>query len=611
MVSSEVREKYLRFFKSPPRLHKEVQPAPLVLKEDPTTLFTSSGMQPLVKFFLGEPHPLGKRLTNSQPCLRTQDILEVGDNRHTTFFEMLGNWSFGDYFKEEQIAWIWEFFSKEICLPKERIWVSIFKGGGKIPKDFESEKIWLSLGIPKQRIFEYGFDKNWWSRTGKPEEMAIGDIGGPDSEVFFEFENVKHNPRFGKFCHPNCGCGRFLEIGNSVFIQYQKTGQNEFKELPQKNVDFGGGLERIAAAVRENADIFTIDLIFPLIRLLQEKFSKPYSEEKYKPMLRIIADHMRASIFLIDNDILPSNKAHGYVLRRLLRRALITATKFSEKDTLELLESLDLSFLVGSVKRTYAKTLFSIRKEKLIKKVIMEEERKLVSTLRNSYQKMLKVISQSKGTISGKEAFDLFQSHGVFPDILASLAEKYGKKLDWEGFKKMQEKHIQKSKTSQVGIFKGGLADNQPETIKLHTATHLLLASLRKVLGDHVFQKGQNITHKRSRFDFSHQQKLTKQEVKKVEDEINKAIRMALPVRYLILEREQAEKLGAIHSFDERYQNKVKVYYIGKSLEKAFSKEFCGGPHVQNTKEIGSVKIVKQEKIGDQVIRIYLEINQK
>ena len=331
MTSKEIRRKYLTFFKE--RDHLVIPPSPLVLAEDPTTLFTSSGMQPLVPYLLGEAHPSGKkRLTDSQPSLRLGDIEEVGDNRHTTFFEMLGNWSLGDYFKAEQLPWFLEFLTKELGLVKEKLWVSVFKGDKTtgVPRDEESFTIWKSLGIPEEKIVFYGVKKNWWSRSGEPTLMPVGEIGGPDSEVFYEFADVPHDPKFGETCHPNCDCGRFLEIGNSVFIQYQKTTDNSLKELSQKNVDFGGGLERLAAATSDNPDIFQTDLFLPIIKRLENLSGRNYLQDPETTRgMRIVADHLRASLMIAKDGVLPSNKTQGYVLRRLSRRLLLFSRNLS------------------------------------------------------------------------------------------------------------------------------------------------------------------------------------------------------------------------------------------------------------------------------------------
>jgi len=573
MTTDEVRDKYIKFFRGAPRNHKEISAASLILEGDSTTLFTSAGMQQLIPYLKGEAHPMGKRLVDSQPSIRTQDIEEVGDNRHTTFFEMLGNWSLGDYFKSEQIPWIWEFFTKELGLPAERLWVAVFKGDENVPRDEESYQAWKKLGVPDERIHFYGVDKSWWSRSGTPDKMPPGEIGGPDSEVFFEFTNVKHDPKFGEKCHPNCDCGKFLEIGNSVFIQYEKQEDGFLKELPNKNVDFGGGLERLVAAVNDNPDIFTIDVFVGLIKKIEEISSKSYQENK--PAMQVIADHMRAANALINEELLPSNKQQGYVLRRLIRRAAVKMRQLKGS-----LDNNDLSFEFGEKVTT-----------------VIEEE---VSKFSKSLEKGLKEIEKIE-KIDGKKAFDLYQTYGFPLELITELVAQRGQKVDKGVFKKEFEKHQELSRSASAGKFKGGLADHSEETTELHTVTHLLHAALRKVLGEHVGQKGSNITVERLRFDFSHPEKLTDEEIKKVEDLVNEQIAKKSPVTMEVMTLDEAKKAGALAFFGNKYDEKVKVYSIGD-----FSKEVCGGPHVKNLSDItGHVRITKQESVSAGVRRIY------
>ena len=565
MTSNEVREKYLKFFISAPRMHREIAPAPLVLEGDPTTLFTSSGMQPLIPYFKGEKHSKGKRLVDSQPSLRLQDIEEVGDNRHETFFEMLGNWSLGDYFKKEQIPWIFEFFTKELGLSKERLWVSVFEGNKDVPKDTETFEIWKSLGIPEERIVYYGVEKNWWSRSGSPNEMPVGEIGGPDSEIFFDF-GTKHDPKYGEKCHPNCDCGRFLEIGNSVYIEYEKKEDGSLKELPQKNVDFGGGLERITMAVNNLQDVFQIDIYKPIISKIEKAVGKKYEDNK--KAFRIIADHIRASEALTGEGIIPSNKLQGYILRRLIRRAALKMRQLGVSVT-----DLDISEVVGSEIGKFEK--------------IIENGTNLAKN-------------------PNIKPFDLYQSYGIPLEITEEIFAESARKItsaDRKEFEEEFEKHKELSRTSSSGMFKGGLADSSEEVTKLHTATHLLHASLRKILGEGVSQKGSNITYERLRFDFSHPQKLTDEELTKVEDLINLQIEKKLPVSFEVVSLDEAVKSGALHFFAEKYGEEVKVYTI-----EDFSREVCGGPHIKNTSEIGHVKIIKQEKVGSGLLRIYAKL---
>jgi len=707
MKASEVREKYLKFFEK--RGHKRIPPSPLVLENDTSTLFTSAGMQPLVPYLVGEPHPKGKKLTNSQPSIRLGDIEEVGDNRHTTFFEMLGNWSLGDYFKKEQLSWILEFFTNELGISKERLWVSVFEGSKDVPRDTESFEIWKKLGIPQERIVYYGAKKNWWSMTGTPEEMQVGQIGGPDSEVFFDFgEELKlheNSPFKNQKCHPNCDCGRFLEIGNSVFIQYKKVTDKELEELPNKNVDFGGGLERITAAVNDDPDIFKTDIFSEALRVLQAINKSNVNYDSNPSPYRIILDHLRAAAFLVNAGITPSNKEQGYVLRRLIRKAMVASRELGMegdewlsntlpsivvpyrniypnlvKNTPKINETITEE--VDRFRKTINKGLSELEKTSLVIEdistaVSMELEemgdfQKVVKFLeRNRFPRNIKLLLTKQGLIDGfvieeqrdllnhlihiateagmstsfllddqqkeifkptpddikkiKDVLDYFKNHkitlnskwvfryittyGVPLEILRELANKHNIDIDVSELDKLYEEHRNLSRTTSAGVFKGGLADHSPEVVKLHTATHLLLASLRKVLGDEVVQKGQNITPERARFDFPHPQKLSEEEFKKVEDLINETIKKDLPVNFKILTKDEAIKTGAVHAFNEKYADTVKVYYVGESIEDAFSKEFCGGPHVSRTGEIGRVRITKQEKIGAGLMRVYAVVN--
>lgn len=568
ITSDQVREKYLKFFEK--RGHVIIPPAPLVLEKDVTTLFNSSGMQPLVPYLMGQKHELGKRLVDFQPAVRTGDIDEVGDNRHLTYFEMLGNWSLGDYFKKEQLPWIWEFLTEELGLPKEKLYVSVFEGNDSVPEDTEAYNIWKNLGVPSDHIFEYGVKKNWWSRSGTPEQMPEGEIGGPDSEIFFEFEGVKHTEEFGDKCHPNCDCGRFLEIGNSVFIQYKKKADGSLEELPQKNVDFGGGLERITAALNNDPDTFKTDIFWPTIEKLEKITSKKYEDEKKN--FRIIADHLRASEALVSSGVVPSNKMHGYVLRRLIRRV---ATKTDSVDKLT------------------------------DNKVILEEVSKFKVSLENGLKEIKKIEK-----ITGKIAFDLYQSYGFPLELTVELFNDKGQEVNLEEFKKEFEKHKDASRSTSKGMFRGGLEDHSEETTKLHTATHLLHASLRKILGDSVSQKGSHITHERLRFDFSYPEKLTDEQVEDVVGLINQKIEEDLPVSFVETTPDEAIKKGALHFFAEKYGEKVKMYTIGDE-NNYFSREICGGPHVTNTKLLGHAKMIKQEKIGSGIIRIYVGLSSK
>ena len=574
MKAAEVREKYLKFFEA--QGHKIIPPAPLVLENDPTTLFTSSGMQPLVPYLMGESHPEGKRLTDSQPCLRVHglddDIDDVGDNRHTTFFEMLGNWSLGNYFKKEQLPWLWEFLTKELKLPKAKLWVSVFEGSKDVPKDTESVEIWKKLGVPESRIVFYGDKKNWWSRSGPPSQMPPGEIGGPTSEVFYEFDSVSHDPKFGKKCHPNCDCGRFLEIGNSVFMVYKKT-EGGLEELPNKNVDFGGGLERLTAATNNDPDVFKIDIFQEIIAKIEEVTGKTY--KGHEPPMRIIADHVRAANALALSGIVPSNKLQGYVARRLIRRSVIMMKKLKSEVT-------------GDDYRRLTD-----------KHEIVEEVEKFNRTLDKGLREVAKI-----DKIDGRKAFDLYQSYGFPLEITEEIFKEKGQKIDKKEFKKEFDKHKEKSRSATAGVFKGGLADHSEEVMRLHTAHHLLLAALQKVIDPTIRQMGSNINAERLRMDFNFDRKLTEEEIKKVEDLIDSKVDEGLPVTKRIMPRVEAEKLGAQMEFSKKYPDHVTVYFIGNPAD-PFSLEFCGGPHVENTAELGHVKIIKTERVGSGVVRIY------
>jgi len=563
MTSAAVRSAYLDFFSA--RQHVVIPPAPLVPANDPTTLFTSCGMQQLVPFLKGELHSMGKRLVNSQPSFRAEDIDEVGDNRHTTYFEMLGNWSLGDYFKAEQLPWIWEFFTKVLSLDPKKLHVSVYAGSKSVAKDSESFKLWQKIGLSDSHIHYY--PDNWWSRSGTPDKMPPGEIGGPDSEVFFEFTQVKHSLKFGKTCHPNCNCGRFLEIGNSVFMEFEKFDNGTLKPLPKKNVDFGGGLERITAAVNNQPDIFQIDIFKPLISNLEKITGKEYVGDN-QPSMRIIADHLRAAIAMIDQGLEPSNKQQGYILRRLIRRACVK---------------------MRSLKGELSASDFPL--------ILQAEVNKFKATL----EKGLKLIDKQSGkTISPQFVFDLFQTYGFPIEITQEILKNKGLSLNFTAVKKLQLAHQQASRTASAGMFKAGLADHSPETTKLHTVTHLLHQALRQVLGDHVHQEGSNITSERLRFDFAHTQALSPDEIQKVETIINQQVKLNLLVKKIITSKEEAIKSNALAFFRETYPDKVSVYSIG-----SFSKEICGGPHVDSTGDIGGVKIIKQESIGANKRRLY------
>ncbi len=629
MTVNEIRAKYLEFFRE--RGHQVIPSVSLVPENDPTTLFVSSGMQPLLPYFLGMPHPMGTRVVDSQKSLRTQDIEEVGDNRHTTFFEMLGNWSFGDYFKSQQLPWFFEFLTDVVGLDAARLYVTAFIGDETlgIPRDTESAAIWKELfsskdieandvvmgseeeggekGMQNGRIFYYDAKKNWWSRSGTPAQMPAGEPGGPDSEVFYDF-GTPHDEKFGKECHPNCDCGRFVEIGNSVFMMYLKQEDGSFAELPNKNVDFGGGLERIAAAAHGGGDIFLIDSFQNIIRELAAGSGKNYNDPLYRASFRIIADHLRDAVFLLGDGVQPSNSERGYVLRRLIRRAV------RHMDTLGVKEGTVgriIDQLIAYYQTQYQELSSS---HSAILSGILDEERQFRKTLTLGMKEFEKLAAS--GTLSAEDMFVLFTTYGFPSEVTEELAAERGITIDREEFKKKMEEHQELSRRGAAQKFAGGLADHAEATVRYHTAHHLLLATLRKVLGDDVHQRGSNITSERLRIDFSYPQKMTQEQKDEVERIVNEKIAEELPVMRTVMPKEEAEKLGAEHEFGVKYPEMVSIYSVGPKeatedapqIEKAFSKEFCGGPHVVNTKELGlsgkHFKIKKEEAVASGIRRI-------
>ncbi len=601
-----------------------IVPSTSLLPDDPSVLFTTAGMQPMIPYLLGEATPPSKRLANSQKCFRAQDIDEVGDNRHTTFFEMLGNWSFGDYWKEEQLSWIFDFLKNEINLNMQNLYVTVFEGNEQIPKDEDSAQIWRKLFRdakldPDGHIFYYGLDKNWWSRAGHPDNMAVGEPGGPDSEMFYDFGpskitgEMRHDSeKFGTSCHVNCNCGRYLEIGNSVFMEYKKEANGSFSKLPQRNVDFGGGLERISAAVNNEPDLFKLDSLSSEIEHLKMIVGKSYDD--FSRSYRIVADHIRAAVFMISDGVKPSNKTQGYVLRRLLRRCifLLFRQNISDSNWYK-----DIIFDIGQV---YHSDFPEIAKnEHEITNIISEESKKFHSTIRQGIKEVSKT-----SILNSKIAFDLYQSHGFPFELTEEIARERGQNVEYGEFRKEFEIHQEKSRAGLEKKFGGhGLlldtgelkASNEVELVKvtrLHTATHMLQAGLRKILGSEVHQAGSDITADRLRFDFTFSRKVSPEEIKKIEDLINDAIKQSLPVTYKEMSLNEAKKTDALYFFKEKYPDTVKVYSVGPAIsnagqaqsERPFSMEFCGGPHVSNTKEIGNFKIIKEEAVSSGTRRI-------
>jgi alanyl-tRNA synthetase len=610
MQSDEIRSRYLKFFEK--KEHEVIPSAPLVPLNDPTTLFTGSGMQPMIPYLLGQTHPLGKRIADSQKCFRAVDIDEVGDNRHTTFFEMLGNWSLGSYFKQEQINWMFEFLTEEIGVDPQNLYVTTFIGDEKnnIPKDPESAQIWKGLfatkgidalevdlgseenayevGMQGGRIFYYDVKKNWWSRAGVPNNMPAGEPGGPDSEMFYEFKNIEHNPKFGKHCHPNCDCGRFLEIGNNVFMEYIKNDDQTFSLLPQKNVDFGGGLERIAMAANNNPDIIELNHR-SILDFLEKVSGKVYGQsEEETRLFRIIADHTKASVFLIADGVIPSNTDKGYFVRRLLRRAVLCLDKLGIKEV-------TLSQLVDSVLEPYKNIYKDTYDQKSnLKDEISKEEQKFRITLEHGLKEFEK----------GTDPFVLFTTYGFPIELTLELAQEKGIKIDLEDFHKKMTEHQKLSQTASAGMFKGGLANHNDKTIRLHTAHHLLLAALQEIVSPEIKQRGSNITEERLRIDFLCDHKLTDEEKKRAEEWVNDKISQGLTVVRREMPLVEAEKIGAQMEFGAKYPEVVSVYFIEDQNGNAISKEFCGGPHVGNTSELGHFKILKEEAVAAGIRRM-------
>jgi alanyl-tRNA synthetase len=626
MTLSEVRTKYLKYFEE--RGHTVIPSSSLVPQNDPTTLFTSSGMQPLVPYLLGKDHPAGKRLVDSQKSFRSNDIEEVGDNRHTTFFEMLGNWSLGDYFKQEQLPWFFQFLTDEVGLDPKNLYVTVFQGDEKnnVPKDTESAEVWQKLfaeknidnavveigseedgytkGMQGGRIFYYDAKKNWWSRAGVPENMPAGEPGGPDSEVFYDF-GTPHDTKFGAECHPNCDCGRFLEIGNSVFMQYIKQPDGSFGLLPKQNVDFGGGLERIAAVSEGKDDVFLV-AHKKIIDALEQATGSSY--ESNKRTFRVIADHTKAAVFLIADGVNPDNKDQGYFVRRLLRRAIFALNKSKGQLTLAGL----VPYIVEDYKDHYTDLTDKVSE---IEKQITLEESRFNQTIERGTKELQRFVAD--GQLSAENAFQLVTTYGFPLELIIEEAGERGiKQIDIEGFKELIKKHQDLSRAGSEQKFRGGLADTEEKTVRLHTTHHLLLKALQTVLGPEVHQRGSNITQERLRIDFNYGAKMTQEQIAEVEKLVNEKINEDLPVIRSEMALEEAEKLGAEHEFGAKYPERVSVYSIGPKsatqedpqFEQRFSIEFCGGPHVTHTGEIAAggthFKIQKEEAVSAGVRRI-------
>lgn len=649
MTAQEIRKAYLNFFEK--REHKVIPRALLVPLGESGVLFTGSGMQPLIPYLLGEKHPKGTRLVDSQTCLRAGDIEEVGDNRHTTFFEMLGNWSLGDYFKEEQLPWFFEFIVDVVGLDPSKLYVTAFSGNDEfeLPKDKISAELWQKMfeskgikaeiaeigseedgykrGIKEgERVFYYDSSKNWWAPEGKPSQMSVGQPGGPDSEVFYLFDDVEHDSSWGENCHPNCDCGRFMEIGNSVFMEYVKT-ETGFEKLPKQNVDFGGGLERIAAASIDSSDVFKISLLWPIIEKLEQLSGKKYAEVKEE--MRVIADHLRGAMFLAVDGVSPSNKEQGYVMRRLMRRAILKAFNLGvEQNFVQ-----EIAPVIAELYKNDFPEL--LEKEQEVVDILVKEEKVFRNTLRKGllqFQYMLTkprdsifpdsssdhtvgmpLVPKVNALLDGDFIFKLYDTYGFPAELSLEEALKQDIPLseNWrEEFDDKMKEQRERSQTAAKGTFKGGLGGQSLQHKKYHTATHLMYQALRDVLGDHVIQRGSNITEERLRFDFSHPEKVTREQLDKVEAIVNEQIAKDLKVSFAEYPTEEATgKLGALGQFGDRYGDRVKVYkMIADNDKKPFSFEICGGPHVDHTLQLfedgKKFKITKEESSSAGIRRI-------
>lgn len=633
MTLSDVRSRFLAFYEK--RGHAVIPSAPIVPGNDPTTLFTSSGMQPLVPYLLGDTHPAGTRLANAQMSFRAGDIEEVGDNRHTTFFEMLGNWSLGDYFKKEQLPWVFEFLTSTdegLGLDPEKLYVTVFAGdeAAGMPEDTEAVALWQELykdkgidaaflnigseaegyvkGMQGARIFAYDAKKNWWSRAGVPSNMPAGEPGGPDSEVFYDF-GLPHDPAWGAECHPNCDCGRFIEIGNSVFMQFVKQEDGSFTSLPKQNVDFGGGLERLAIATIGTPDVFVLDVFDTPRAIIEERSGKAYgSDDATTRSFRIILDHMRAASFMLAEGITPSNAEAGYVLRRLLRRAI------RESDRLGIHEAVLADVAKGYGDAYAGHYPHVLQHAEKIREEIGKEEEKFRKTLAGGMKELEKMIA--RGAISPEDVFTLFTTFGFPIELTEEIANEREIEIELTDVMALMEKHQETSRAGGAQRFAGGLADHAEQTVRYHTTHHILLAVLQRVLGDEVKQRGSNITSERLRIDFSSPGKMTDEQKAEVERIVNETIYQDLPVTRTVMPREEAEQLGAQMEFGVKYPDMVSVYSVGPvhatqespDIPNAFSLEFCGGPHVTNTREIHdgdkTFRIKKEEAVASGVRRI-------
>lgn len=584
MTANELRTMYVNFFKE--RGHKEIASASLLPENDSTVLFTTAGMHPLIPYLLGEKHLGGKRLTDVQKCIRTEDIDEVGDDIHCTFFEMLGNWSLGDYFKQKSISMSFEFLTNYLQIPAERLAVTVFEGDELVPPDVEAEEIWKNIGLTSDQIYRYGREDNWWGPAGQTGPC------GPDTEIFYDMGKSKCGPK----CGPSCHCGKYVEIWNNVFMQYNKEADGTFTELKQKNVDTGMGLERVLTILNGKNNVYDTDLFLPIMQKVEEILEREgrVLSEKDK---RIICEHTRTITFILGDPmkISPSNTEQGYILRRLIRR-IIRLFKKADINTNYLCELSDV--IIQQYKTTYPE--LGDNKEFILEQ--LQKEYTLFSkTLNDGLKKANRYLDNIGhcGVLSGELAFKLYDTYGFPIEFSSELASERGYRVDMDGFHKKFEEHQNKSRQGAAGKFAGGLADNNEKTARLHTATHLLNGALRRVLGDEVSQRGSNITSERLRFDFSFGRKVTKEELTQVEAIVNEAIAHNISVTSEEMTPEKAYGEGAVGVFSGKYGEIVKVYTVP-----GYSKEICGGPHAKNTGELVSFKILKEEASSAGVRRI-------
>ncbi len=584
MKANELRRKYIDFFVS--KGHKEISSASLIPENDPSVLFTTAGMHPLVPYLLGEKHPSGSRLTDHQKCLRTGDIDEVGDASHLTFFEMMGNWSLNDYFKKESIAFSHEFLTKVLGIPQVKISVTVFAGDGDVPRDNEAYEAWKSLGYPDERIYFCGRKDNWWGPAGETGPC------GPDTEIFYDMGK----PKCSENCGPSCNCGKYVEIWNNVFMEYDKQKDGTFRKMQIHNVDTGLGLERVLCILNGEKSVYDTEIFKPILDGLKEATGVEITEENLR-IFRILADHLRAITFILGDDkgVSPSNVDQGYVLRRLIRRVYRHLKSICNPDGIMVKIS---KIIVDEFKGVYPELE---RNQAFIEKSLQDEERTFSKTLDQGIKIATKFLDNVKEgeMLCGEMAFKLYDTYGFPIELTEELAGERNVKVDVEGFKARYIKHQELSRQGADQKFKGGLSDNSEQTTRLHTATHLLNGALRKVLGDTVFQKGSNITPERLRFDFSFERKMTPEEIKAVEDIVNQAIKADVEVVCEEMPVEKAREAGAIGVFGNKYGENVKVYTI-----EGYSKEICGGPHAKRTSELGSFKIKKEESSSAGVRRI-------